>query len=74
MVMAQARSKYFSEDHLRKLLRQRLERGALQSSLAKEIGVSPAYLSKVLGGDPMTGKLVGWLGFRRVKIRMFEKL
>jgi len=45
-----------------------------QSALARRIGVSPAFLSKALGGEPLTGKIVKWLGYRRVKIRVFEKL
>jgi hypothetical protein len=72
MVMADS-IKHYTEQHLRGLLKQKLT-GTLQASLAQEIGVSPAFLSKALSGEPLTGKIVSWLGFKRVKIRVFEKL
>ena len=63
----------YSEHHLRRILKKLIQSNT-QSSVAEQIGVSSAFLSRAVNGGPLTGKVVIWLGFRRVEVRVFEKL
>jgi len=56
-----------TRDELVKLLQQEVQRKGTQAALAKELGITAAYLGDVLNGKRMPGPtLLNALGFRRV--------
>ncbi len=63
-----------SEGELRGMLQKRVrESGKTVTRLAGEIGVPQPYLSMMMNKAPLTGKVVKWLGYERVKERLFRK-
>lgn len=68
-----AQKRYYTEGHLRRILKFKCS-GKTQIERAKEIGVTAPFLSQVLGGAPLTGKIVQWLGYRKTRERLFERL
>jgi DNA transposition AAA+ family ATPase len=63
---------YITEDKLRQELRSKVK-GSTQVRIAEEIGVGASALSMALGGAPVTGKILAWLGYRRVRTRLYER-
>ena len=55
---------YFTDEDLRQKLKEKIN-GRKQIDVAAEVGISSAFLSQVLHGDPVSGKILKWLGFRR---------
>jgi hypothetical protein len=64
---------YFTEHDLQKELKRRIGTRN-QSDVASEIGVSASFLSMVINGYPFTGKIVKWLGYQKVKERLFVRI
>lgn len=64
--------KYYSEDQVRSALKCRLN-GKTQAELAKQIGVGQNFLSMVINGAPVTGKILSFLGFAKVRTRLYER-
>ncbi len=59
--------RYRNELQVRAMLVDRLHTAGTQTELAKELGVSPVYISDVLNGRRQPGKtLLRALGYRRV--------
>ena len=55
-------------------LRQRAARAGSQAALAQQLGITPTYLSEVLGGRREPGpKFLRALGLRRVTVYLPEK-
>ena len=63
----------FTEDQLREMLKKRIGKNTL-SVASKRIGISISMLSMLVNGYPMTGKAVAYLGFRKVRRRLYEPL
>ena len=56
-----------TRDELVQLLQQKIQRAGTQTAIAKELGITPAYLGDVLRGKRDPGpSLLNALGFRRV--------
>ena len=65
--------KFYTAEQVHKALRRALQ-GKTQAELAKEAGISPNFLSNVLtGGYPPTGKIVAFLGFEKVRERLYRR-
>jgi hypothetical protein len=62
--------RWLSEEDVHELLRQKLK-GKKHAAVAKQIGVSPNYLSGVRHGAPPTGRILAYLGYRQ---RLYEKV
>ncbi len=59
--------RYRTEAQIRALLDARVHAAGTQITLAKELGISPVYISDVLRGRRQPGKtLLAALGYRRV--------
>lgn len=41
--------------------------GRRQAEVAREVGVKPQNLSTMIKGAPIHGKVLAWLGYRRVE-------
>jgi|HubBroStandDraft_5_1064220.scaffolds.fasta_scaffold205712_2 hypothetical protein len=63
---------YLTENDLREMLRKRVN-GRSQSELAKIIGIPDSFLSVMLGGGPINGKVVTYLGYKKVRTKFFER-
>lgn len=65
---------YVTEDFLRRRLKAELASGKTQRELAAEIGISTTWLSMLLSDRRrvFSGKVVAWLGYRKVKEPLFE--
>jgi hypothetical protein len=64
----------FTEDRLRGMLKEKVGKRTL-TDVAAEIGISLPMMSMLIGGySPMTGKAVAYLGFRKVRRRLYEPL
>jgi hypothetical protein len=63
----------FTEDHLRQKLKEKIV-GRTMTKAAREIGISLSMLSMLVGGYPMTGKAVAYLGFRKVRERLYRPI
>lgn len=61
----------FTTEDVRAEFRLRLE-GKTQIEIAREIGIKPQNLSAMVAGAPINGKVLAWLGFRRIE-GLFEK-
>lgn len=57
--------KHFNGDDVRTELTKRLA-GRTQASVCREIGVKPQNLSPMLAGGPIYGKVLDWLGYRKI--------
>jgi transcriptional regulator with XRE-family HTH domain len=55
------------------MLRAKLK-GKTQKALAQEIGIRPQFLSHVLNGGIVTGKIIKWLGYQKVRTRFYVKV
>ncbi len=64
---------FTTDSELRELLRKRLK-GKTMSSIAKEMGVKLNFLSMVVNGAPITGKILAGLGYERVRERLYRPL
>lgn len=64
--------KHFTTDDVRAELERRM-RGRKQADVAREVGVKPQNLSIMVKGAPIHGKVLSWLGYRRIE-GMFEKV
>ena len=64
-------SRYYTSDEIRAVLNQKMI-GRTQAEVAREIGMKFQNLSVMLKGAPINGKLLKWLGFRRVET-LYEK-
>lgn len=65
----------FTTEDVRAELARRIE-GRSQADVAREIGIKPQNLSIMVAGAPITGKVLAWLGFRRIEglyARLFER-
>ena len=65
--------KLSTEEDLRNKLRALL-RNKKTVELAAEIGISPNQISMYTNGAPLNGKVVAFLGYRKVKAKFFERL
>jgi hypothetical protein len=63
---------YLTEAELRHLLRKRLA-GRTQAKVAEDAGIRPNVLSMAVHGNPITGKLLAYLGYERVRERLYRK-
>lgn len=63
---------YLTESQLRKVLAKRLA-GRTKKQVADEAGINPNALSMMLHSAPITGKLLSYLGYRRVQDRLYER-
>ena len=63
-----------TEDDLRKLLMQECRKYELRGELAEKIGVAPSFLSQVVNGAPLTGKIVEFLGYKKSRVRVYEAI
>lgn len=61
-----------TEEDLRKKLRGLLQ-GRTQADLAAEIGISQNAVSMYLNGKTFTGKIVRFLGYKKVREKFFVK-
>ena len=64
--------KQYTSDDIRAALQKRLH-GQIQARIARQIGVSPQNLSVMASGGPIHGKVLAWLGYRRVE-GIYEKV
>lgn len=64
--------KQYTVDDVRAELYRRLQ-GQVQSRVAREIGVQPQNLSVMASGGPIHGKVLAWLGYRRIE-GIYEKV
>jgi transcriptional regulator with XRE-family HTH domain len=66
--------KFITEAELLTQLKARLK-GKTQAQLSKEIGIQPNWMSMILNGEAhITGKVLRFLGYRKVRQRLFEKI
>lgn len=56
----------FTANDVRSELRKRLD-GRTQAEVAREVGIKPQNLSVMASGGPIHGKLLAWLGYRRIE-------
>ena len=56
---------HFTTNDVRMELHRRLK-GRTQASVCREIGVKPQNLSPMLAGGPIYGRVLEWLGYRKV--------
>lgn len=60
-------SELFSQQDVRKALREALGDFRSEAEMARAIGVSRAHLNRVVRGEkPPDGKIAKWLGFKRI--------
>ena len=64
---------YLTEPELRKLLTKKL-RGRTQTEVAQEAGIKPNLMSMAVHGNAITGKLLHFLGYERVRERLYRKV
>lgn len=64
--------KYFTDADVRRELLAALG-NSTQAAFARKIGVMPNFLSMIIGGAPITGKVLAYLGYRKVQTRLYEK-
>ena len=69
--MESMKNSYYGVEHVRRAFDLKLA-GRTQVEVAREIGIPPQNLSQMVRGAPVTGKVLSWLGFRRVK-NLYEK-
>lgn len=62
--------RYFTESEVRDALRRKL-RGRTQTEVAKEAGISRSMMSQLVHGAPMTGKVLVYLGYCKVRKRLY---
>ena len=67
-----AKHKYYADDAVRAEFMKRLE-GRTLTSAAKEAGVKVQHISVMRQGASITGKVLTWLGFRRVE-GLYERI
>jgi hypothetical protein len=63
---------HFTRNDVRAELEKKF-RGRTQVSVCREIGVKPQNLSPMLAGGPIYGKVLEWLGYRKVD-DLYEKV
>jgi hypothetical protein len=56
---------HFTTNDVRRELAKRLV-GRTAASVCREIGVKPQNLSPMLAGGPIYGKVLRWLGYRKI--------
>ena len=61
---AMTKPRYYTDEQARVMLRKRC---VSQTELAKHLRVTRQNVSAMLNGAPLHGKVLEWLGFRRVK-------
>lgn len=66
-------SEVVTEDQLRKMLRRKVAAFKTQTALAVAIGIPASFLSEVLSGRAVTGKIVSFLGYEKVKTKFFVR-
>lgn len=64
---------YLTEAQLRKILATRMK-GRTQAAIAAEAGVRPNVVSMMAHNSPVTGKLLAWLGYKRVTQRLYRRV
>jgi hypothetical protein len=63
---------YFTEQELRAALRKALA-GRTQAAVAQEAGIGANLMSMVVHGNPITGKLLAYLGYEKVREKLYRK-
>lgn len=63
--------KYYTASEVRKEF-MGFARMATQAEFARLIGINPAVISMIISGRAINGKVLAWLGFRRVT--MYERI
>jgi len=66
------RHRYYDEEFVRAALKFKITMGHTQVEIARACGVSPQNVSAMVKGAPIVGKVLAWLGFRRVE-GLYEK-
>jgi hypothetical protein len=64
--------RYYADDAVRAELSKRLA-GRTMTSVAKEAGVKVQHISVMNQGASITGKVLAWLGYRRVE-GLYERI
>jgi len=55
------------------MLRRKVAAFKTQTALAVAIGIPASFLSEVLSGRAVTGKIVSFLGYEKVKTKFFVR-
>jgi hypothetical protein len=63
---------FITEAQLREVLRKRLI-GRTQAAVARDAGIGPNLMSMVVNGGPITGKLLAFLGYSKVRQKLYQK-
>jgi|HubBroStandDraft_1064217.scaffolds.fasta_scaffold353041_2 hypothetical protein len=63
---------FITESQLREVLRKKLV-GSAQAAVARDAGIGPNLMSMVVHGAPITGKLLAFLGYSKVREKLYQK-
>ncbi len=59
-------NRYYTQEQVRAALRRQLEQKS-QIQIARECGAKPQNVSVMVQGAPIGGKVLAWLGFKKVE-------
>lgn len=64
-------NRYYTKDQVRAELLKRLA-GKRQADISRLCGAKPQHLSLMVNGAPVSGKVLAWLGFKKVE-HLYER-
>lgn len=70
MILSMA-NRYYTQEQIRAALNRKLE-GSSQIKIARECGAKPQHISLMVNGAPIGGKVLAWLGFKKIE-NLYEK-
>lgn len=59
-------NRYYTADDIRKVFEAKIK-GRTQVSICRELGLKAQNLSVMVNGAPINGRVLAWLGYRRVE-------
>ena len=64
---------FITEPQLREVLRKKLV-GRTQAAVAKDAGIGSNLMSMIVHGAPITGKLLAFLGYSKVRQKLYRRV